>query len=424
MRECDTGTHRHIFPLEDSMLFVFTIIRVAFKALARNKMRTLLTMLGLIIGVSAVIAMVSVGEGAQANITNRISSMGSNMLYVQPGSFNFGGYRRGLGSMTTLTVEDYQAIVNECSAVKYASPGISVSAMMINGNQNWMTRIQGGNTHILEIRNYELEYGSMWTEDEQDASTRVCIIGQTIVDYLFPGQDPIGQEVRIRMRPWRVIGVLKSKGQSGVGQDQDDAVFAPYTTVNKKLQRWQHIDNIMVSAKTPDLVDTAKAQIEELMRYRHGIQQGEDDDFQVRSLTDMADLRKQSSETMTMLLASIAGVSLVVGAIGVMNIMLVSVTERTREIGIRMAVGATAGDIQFQFLTEAIALAIFGGVMGILIGIVTSRIFANYLGWETLVSTSAIGMAFTVSAAIGIGAGWYPARKASRLDPIEALRFE
>jgi putative ABC transport system permease protein len=406
------------------MIFVFTIIRVAFKALGRNMMRSILTMLGIIIGVGAVIAMVSVGEGAQEKVSSSISSMGSNMLYVQPGSFNSGGVRSGMGTMTTLTVEDYQAIVRECSAVKYASPGINESAMMIVGNQNWMSKVQGGNIYMLEIRNYQLESGSLWSQEEEDASARVIIIGKTIVDYLFPQQDPIGQEVRIRNAPWTVIGVLKSKGQSGVGQDQDDTVLAPYTTVNKKLQRWQHIDNIMVSARSEELVPTAKAQIEELMRYRHNIINKDDDDFQVRNLSDMAELAKQSNETMTLLLASIAGVSLVVGAIGVMNIMLVSVTERTREIGIRMAVGATGGDIQFQFLTEAFVLALFGGIVGILSGIGASRLLADSLGWATFVSSTAVAEAFTVSAAIGIGAGWYPARKASRLDPIEALRFE
>jgi len=381
-------------------------------------------MLGIIIGVGAVIAMVSVGQGAQEQVSSSISAMGSNMLYVQPGSYNSGGVRSGMGTMTTMTIEDYDAIIRECSAVKVASPGVTASTMLINGNQNWSSRIQGGNTNILEIRNYQIESGSMWTQDEQDANSRVCIIGKTIVEYLFPQQDPIGQEIRIRNAPWTVIGVLKSRGQSGVGQDQDDTVFAPYTTVMKKLQRFQYINNIMVSAKSEDLVLTAKSQIEELMRYRHNILNPDDDDFQVRNLSDMAELAQQSNETMTLLLASIAGVSLVVGAIGVMNIMLVSVTERTREIGIRMAVGATAGDIQFQFLTEAIVLAIFGGIVGILAGIGASKILANSLGWATMVSTSAIGMAFSVAAAIGIGAGWYPARKASRLDPIEALRFE
>jgi putative ABC transport system permease protein len=406
------------------MIFVLTIIRVAFKALGRNMMRSILTMLGIIIGVGAVIAMVSVGEGAQEKISSSITSMGSNMLYVQPGSYNTGGVRSGMGTITTLTVDDYNAIVRECSAVKYGSPGITANVMMIYGNQNWSSRIQGGNIHLLDIRNYQLESGSIWTQEEEDSSARVCIIGKTIVDYLFPQQDPIGQQVRIRNAPWTVIGVLKSRGQSGVGQDQDDTVLAPYTTVMKKLQRFQFINNIMVSAKTEELVPTAKAQIEDLMRYRHNILNKDDDDFQVRSLTDVAELRKQSSETMTLLLASIAGVSLVVGAIGVMNIMLVSVTERTREIGIRMAVGATAGDIQFQFLTEAFVLALFGGIVGIIAGMGTSRLLADSLGWATFVSSTAVAEAFTVSAAIGIGAGWYPARKASRLDPIEALRFE
>jgi putative ABC transport system permease protein len=406
------------------MLFVLTIIRVAFKALGRNKLRSILTMLGIIIGVGAVIAMVSIGQGAQEIISSSISSRGSNMLYVNPGSYSSGGIRSGMGTMTSLTVEDCEAIARECAAVKHASPGIKTNQMLIYGNQNWMSTVRAGNIHILEIRGYQLESGSMWAQDDEDSSARVIIIGKTVVDYLFPQDDPIGKEVRMRNAPWRVIGMLKSKGQSGVGEDMDDVVLVPYTTALKRLQRWQYINNIWVSAKSEDLVPTAKAQIEELMRYRHAILNSDDDDFQVQNLSDMAELAKESSETMTMLLASIAGVSLVVGAIGIMNIMLVSVTERTREIGIRMAVGATAGDIQFQFLIEAFVLAIFGGIAGILSGIAASRIIADYLGWATLISASTIGMAFSVAAAIGIGAGWYPARKASRLDPIEALRFE
>jgi putative ABC transport system permease protein len=406
------------------MLFIFTIIRVAFKALSRNKLRSILTMLGIIIGVGAVISMISVGEGAQEKVASSISSFGSNMLLIQPGSSNSGGVRSGMGTMTTLTLDDYNSIIRDCSAVKYASPGVSASVMMVVGNQNWMSRVSGGNIHLLEIRNYQLETGSMWTQEEEDSYARVCLIGKTIVDYLFPQQDPIGQEIRIRNAPWHVIGVLKTRGQSSVGEDQDDVVLAPYTTVMKKLQRFQYITYIRASAKSDDLVPTAKAQVEELLRYRHNVANKDDDDFKVQNLSDMAELARQSNETMTLLLASIAGVSLVVGAIGVMNIMLVSVTERTREIGIRMAVGATAGDIQFQFLTEAIVLALFGGIIGILAGIGTSRILADSLGWATFISSTAVAEAFTVSAAIGIGAGWYPARKASRLDPIEALRFE
>jgi putative ABC transport system permease protein len=406
------------------MIFIFTIVRVAFKALGRNKMRSILTMLGIIIGVGAVIAMVSIGQGAQASIASSIASMGSNMLFVTAGSWNHGGVRSGAGTMSTLTVEDYQAIVRECSAVKFASPMVQSGASLVYGNQNWSSNVQGGNTRFLEIRLWQVENGSNFTEQDESSAARVCLLGKTIVDNLFPGQDPIGQEIRIKNAPWRVIGVLKSKGQTGMGQDQDDIVIAPYTTVQKKLRGITFIQSIMVSAVSQAASSTAQSQIEELMRQRHRIKPGDDDDFTVRNLSDMAELANSSNQTMTMLLASIAFVSLVVGGIGVMNIMLVSVTERTREIGIRMAVGATGGDIQFQFLTEAVVLAVFGGILGILAGIATSKLIADSLGWPTLVSTTAIGMAFTFAGAIGIGAGWYPALKASRLDPIDALRFE
>ena len=406
------------------MIILYTILRVALKALGRNKLRSTLTMLGIIIGVGAVIAMVSIGQGAQATIAQQIANSGSNMLYVSAGSWNSGGSRGGAGTSSTLTVDDALAIQRECSAVRYSSPSVRTNAPVVFGNQNWMTNIQGVNTSFPEIKLWELESGAFFTEQEQSSAQRVCILGKTVVDMLFSGQDPVGQEIRIRNSPWRVIGVLKPKGQSGMGSDQDDTIVAPYTTVQKKIMGITHIHSIMVSAVSQNATTTAEEQITDLLRQRHQIPPSEEPDFSVRNLTDMAELANNSNRVMTLLLGSIALVSLIVGGIGVMNIMLVSVTERTREIGIRMAVGATGGDIQFQFLTEAVVLAILGGALGIASGVGTSKVISDFLGWPTLVSTPAIAMAFTFAGAIGIGAGWYPSLKASRLDPIEALRYE
>jgi putative ABC transport system permease protein len=406
------------------MVFLFTIIRVALKALGRNKMRSILTMLGIIIGVGSVIAMVSIGQGAQAQISQQIASNGSNMLFVQSGSFNRGGVRSGAGTSSTLTIDDYQAIVRECSAVRDASPMVRANSSVIFGNQNWFTNVQGVNVKFPAIRLWEVESGSFWTEQDETSAQRVCLLGKTVANNLFPGQDPVGQEIRLRNSPWRVIGVLKSKGQSGMGQDQDDFIVAPFTTVQKKMLGITFIQAIMISAVSQTATSTAQAQVTDLMRQRHRLGANDEADFTVINLTDMAELANSSNMVMTMLLASIAFVSLVVGGIGVMNIMLVSVTERTREIGIRMAVGATGGDIQFQFLTEAVVLSIFGGLVGIAGGIATSKVISDALGWPTLVSTFAIGMAFTFAGVIGIAAGWYPALKASKLDPIDALRYE
>jgi putative ABC transport system permease protein len=406
------------------MILLFTIFRVAFKALGRNKMRSILTMLGIIIGVGAVIAMVSIGQGAQQTISNAIASQGSNMIMVMPGSFSSGGVRMGMGTTSHLTVDDCQAIERECPAVKYASPMMRANASVVYGNQNWSTSVQGYNTHFLEIRLWELDKGTFFTEQDVTTAQRVCVIGKTVVDNLFAGVDPVGQEIRLRNMPWRVIGVLKAKGQSSFGQDQDDVIVAPYTTVQKKMLGVTFIMGMTVSAISQTATSLAQDEITDLLRQRHHIAKNEDDDFQVRNLSDIAELANSSNQVMTMLLASIAFVSLIVGGIGVMNIMLVSVTERTREIGIRMAVGATGGDVQFQFLTEAVVLAIFGGVLGIIAGTVASKVISDSLGWPTLISTTAIGAAFSFAGIIGIAAGWYPARKASRLDPIEALRYE
>jgi putative ABC transport system permease protein len=406
------------------VIIFFTIIRIAFRALGRNKLRSSLTMLGIIIGVGAVIAMVSIGQGAQATIAQQIANSGSNMLFVWPGSFNSFGSRGGAGTMSNLSLEDAQAIQRECSAVRLVSPMVSTRSSIIAGNQNWQTSVEGVNTNYPAIMLWEIESGSFFTEQEEATAQRVCVLGKTVIDNLFPGTDPIGQEVRLRNAPWRVVGTLKPKGQSGMGQDQDDIIIAPYTTVQKKMLGITHINRIMISAVSQAASQTAEQQVTDLLRARHNLGPNDENDFQVRNLSDIAELANSSNRVMTLLLGSIAFVSLIVGGIGVMNIMLVSVTERTREIGIRMAVGATGGDIQFQFLTEAVVLAVFGGLLGVSMGIGSAAIISDFLGWPTLVSTAAIGMAFTFAGMIGIGAGWYPARKASRLDPIEALRYE
>src|SRR5262245_31367721 len=406
------------------MIIFFTLIRIAFRALGRNKLRSSLTMLGIIIGVGAVIAMVSIGQGAQATIAQQIANSGSNMLYVWPGSFNSFGSRGGAGTMSNITLEDSEGIQRECSARRLVSPQASTRTSIISGNQNWQSSVEGVSTNYPAIKLWDIESGAFFTEQEQATAQRVCLLGKTVVDNLFPGTDPVGQEVRLRNAPWRVIGTLKPKGPSSMGSDQDDLILAPYTPVQKKRLGITHINRIMISAVSQAAAATAEQQITDLLRARHNLGANDENDFQVRNLTDMAELANNSNRIMTLLLGSIAFVSLIVGGIGVMNIMLVSVTERTREIGIRMAVGATGGDIQFQFLTEAVVLAVFGGLLGVTMGIGSAAVISDFLGWPTLVSTAAIGMAFTFAGMIGIGAGWYPARKASRLDPIEALRYE
>jgi len=418
------SAHSVYEPMSKGLAFLLTIVKIALEALTRNKLRSTLTMLGIIIGVGAVIAMVSIGQGAQSAINDRIASAGSNLLYVWPGSFNQRGFHLGAGTTSTLTAEDGLAIERECPTVRYASPLVRASSSVIFGNQNWFTSIQGVGTNFPKIRLWEPESGSFFTEQDVTSARRVCVLGKTVADNLFAGLDPVGQEIRIRNAPWQVIGVLKARGQSGMGQDQDDTIIAPYTTVQKKMLGITFVNAIMVSAVSPAATSTAEAQISDLLRQRHRIPASEESDFSIRNLSDIAELANSSNEVLTMLLASIAAVSLVVGGIGVMNIMLVSVTERTREIGIRMAVGATSGDIQFQFLTEAVVLAVTGGLLGVAAGILTSSLISNSLGWPTLVSSAAIGLAFSFAGFIGVGAGWYPARKASRLDPIDALRYE
>ena len=402
-----------------------SILRIALRALARNKLRSSLTMLGVIIGVGAVIAMVGVGQGASKQVQDQIAAMGSNMLFVSSGTVNRGGLRLGWGQTKTLIYDDMKAMLRECPAVKEAAPGSSTTAQVVFGNDNWFTNIQGTEPQYFDIRSWTIQEGSSFTQPDVDSSADVAVIGSTVQQNLFGAADPIGQTIRIKNLPFKVVGVLAPKGQSAaMGQDQDDIIFVPITTLQKKLTGETWLRYVVVSAVSKQASYAAQQEITSLMRDRHRIRAGQDDDFQVRNLADVAELADQSSRVMTLLLASIAGVSLIVGGIGIMNIMLVSVTERTREIGIRMAIGATEEDVQRQFLIEAIVLSLIGGAVGILFGVGSWVLITRVLGWALLISPMAIVAAVVFSAAVGIFFGFYPARKAARLDPIEALRFE
>ncbi|HEY3135690.1 MAG TPA: ABC transporter permease [Blastocatellia bacterium] len=400
--------------------------KIAIRALGRNKMRSCLTMLGIIIGVGAVIANIAIGQGASSQVQASIANMGNNMLFVMSGSMNMGGMRGGAGSSNTLTPEDADAVERECPAVRAVSPGVRANGQLVFGNQNWVASsgIQGANEKFPDIRAWPVATGEFFTDGDVRTAARVCVIGKTIADNLFAGNDPVGQTMRIRNLPFRVIGVLNTKGQNQYGQDQDDTVIVPYTTAQKKMLSITWINQIMVSAVSPSATFTAESQITELLRQRHKLGGNQDNDFFVRNLTDVAELADQNSKIFTNLLASIAGVSLLVGGIGIMNIMLVSVTERTREIGIRMAIGARSKAIRRQFLIESITLSVAGGILGILVGVGAVFTISKTLNWPTLISPASIVAAVVFSAFVGIAFGYYPARKAAGLDPIEALRYE
>jgi putative ABC transport system permease protein len=405
---------------------VLMIIRIAFRALARNKTRAALTMLGIIIGVSAVIVMVSIGQGAQASVQSQIESMGTNLLFVSAGAQNVGGVRSGTGDSgtNTLTVEDLDAIKREVPSVSMVSPVVNSRTQLVVGNQNWNTSVQGVSEQFPEIRKWAVGSGSFFTDSDVRSAARTLVIGQTIADNLFPGEDPVGQTVRVSNMPFRVVGVMARKGQDPQGRDQDDAAFAPYTAVQKKLLGSTRVNVAYVSAVSQDSTYTAQQQVSELLRQRHKLSQGAPDDFTVRNMSDVAEAANETSSIMTILLGSIAGISLLVGGIGIMNIMLVSVTERTREIGIRMAIGARSSAVRTQFLIESIVLSLTGGFAGIILGVVASVVVPAMLNWPTLVSTASIVGSVIFSAGVGIFFGYYPARKAAALDPIEALRYE
>ncbi len=404
---------------------LLAIIRIAMRALARNKLRSALTMLGIIIGVGAVIAMVSVGQGAQQQAQQQIAAMGSNMLFVAAGTVNRGGMRMGWGATKTLMYDDMTAILRECPAVKDAAPGSQAAAQVVFGNDNWATNINGTEPQYFDVRSWPFAEGTSFIQDDVTTAANVAVVGETVRKNLFGATDPIGQTIRINKLPFRVVGLLTVKGTSAtMGQDQDDIILIPITTLQKKITGQDWLRWIMVSAVSREGSYTAQQQIAALLRDRHRIRSGQDDDFFVRNLADMADLADQQAKLFTVLLASIASISLIVGGIGIMNIMLVSVTERTREIGIRMAIGATEGDVQQQFLIEAVVLSLVGGAIGIVSGLGASYLITQTLGWPVLVSPMAILLAVIFSTAVGIFFGFYPARTAARLDPIEALRYE
>ena len=402
------------------------IIRVAFRALVRNKMRAALTMLGIIIGVSAVIAMVSIGQGAQASVQAQIEGIGTNLLFLSAGAQNVGGVRSGTGDSgtNTLTVEDLEAIRREVPSVSMVTPSVNSRSQLVFGNMNWNTSVTGVSEQYPDIRKWPVQSGDFFTESDVRTAARVIVIGQTIADNLFSGGDAVGETVRVMNLPFRVVGVMSRKGQDPQGRDQDDVAFAPYTSVQKKILGSSRLQIAFVSAISQDATYTAQMQITDLLRQRHKLSPGDPDDFTVRNMSDVAEAANQTNSIMTMLLGSIASVSLLVGGIGIMNIMLVSVTERTREIGIRMAIGARSSAVRSQFLIESIVLSLTGGLVGIVLGIIVSIAIPRMLGWPTLVSTISIIGSVVFSAIVGIFFGYYPARKAAALDPIEALRYE
>ena len=405
---------------------LIAIIKIAGRALARNKMRSALTMLGIIIGVGAVIAMVGVGQGASKQVQERIAAMGSNVLVVSAGTVTVNGMHMGYGATKTLIYDDRQAILRECPAVQTAAATSGTQAQVVFGNDNWFTRVTGTEPEYLDVRSWPMASGDFFTSQDMDLASNVAVIGETVRQNLFGTTDPIGQTIRIKNLPFKVVGLLSPKGQSasGMGQDQDDTILVPHTTLQKKITGQDWLQNIMVSAVSREASYTAEQQITSLLRDRHRIRNGQADDFFVRNQADMAEMADQTQSVMTYLLASIASVSLLVGGIGIMNIMLVSVTERTREIGIRMAIGATESDVQRQFLIEAVVLSLIGGAIGIVFGVGSSYIITTTLKWAVQISPIAIGIAVIFSMAVGVFFGFYPARKAARLDPIEALRYE
>ena len=399
-------------------------IKMAFEGMLSNKFRTFLTMLGIIIGVGAVIAMVSLGLGMQEKVKENISSMGSNLLIVMSGGRTANGQRIASGSGAHLTYDDAKAIEKNVDGIKYVAPGVQSSYQLVAGNQNWNTQVQGMTPNIIDIRNYTIKTGRMYTEKELTSRDRVCVIGQTVADNLFPEGDPVGKTVRINKAPFRVVGVLNSKGQSSMGQDQDDVVFVPLTTAMQRLMGITYIRNITIQCENENTIEQVQSDVVTLLRQRHKIRTGEDDDFSVRNLAEIIKTAQETTGSITLLLAIIAAISLLVGGIGIMNIMLVSVTERTREIGIRKALGATYHDILLQFLVESMVIGVTGGTTGMILGTSVSVIAARIIGWPIVISVLATIISVVFSVGIGLFFGLYPAKKAALLDPIDALRYE
>ena len=401
------------------------LFKIALRALANNKMRAFLTMLGIIIGVASVITMLAIGQGSKRSIQAQIAEMGSNIIMIHPGGERRGGVRMDPSEMQTLKLTDYEALRDETNFLSAVSPNVSSSGQLIAGNNNYPSSISGVGTEYLDIRQLSIEQGEMFSEADIQVSAKVCVIGQTIVDNLFPGgQDPVGKVIRFNQVPFRVVGVLKAKGYNSMGMDQDDIVLAPYTTVMKRLLAQTYLEGIFASALSEDMTDYATDEVTTILRRNHKLQEDEDDDFSIRSQQELSSMLNSTTDLMTTLLACIAGISLVVGGIGIMNIMYVSVTERTREIGLRMSVGARGIDILAQFLIEAILISITGGLIGVIVGCGASVVVKNVAHWPIYIQTWSVLLSFAVCTVTGVFFGWYPAKKAAQLDPIEAIRYE
>jgi putative ABC transport system permease protein len=400
------------------------LVRVAGESILKNKMRTLLTMLGIVIGVGAVIVMVAVGQGAQAGIAAQINALGSNLLIITAGSSNQGGVSQGAQTFNRLTIEDAEKLRNEGTLFAGVSPVVVTRTQVIGGGNNWRTTINGVTTDFQIIREWQMLSGTFFTDNDVRAMRKVAVIGTTVANALFEGGDPVGAQMQIRNVPFTIVGVLATKGQSAGGQDQDDIVIVPYTTAQNRLSGWSRIGQILVSATSPEAIPQAQEEARAIMRESHRIAQGDDDDFTVRNQTEIANAAQGTTKIMTYLLAAIASISLLVGGIGIMNIMLVSVTERTREIGIRMAIGARGSDVLTQFLVESIVMSVLGGAVGLAAGVGGASLLAHFTGWNTAVPIQAVALAIGFSAAVGVFFGYYPARKAAALDPINALRYE
>ena len=400
------------------------LFKIALRALANNKLRAFLTMLGIIIGVASVITMLAIGQGSKKSIQAQISEMGSNMIMIHPGADMRGGVRQDPSAMQTLKLTDYESLCNETNYLSAVSPNVSSSGQLIAGNNNYPSSVSGVSADYLTIRQLTIEEGEMFTDMDIQTSAKVCIIGKTIADNLFPDSDPIGQIVRFNQIPFRVVGLLKAKGYNSMGMDQDDVVLAPYTTVMKRLLAQTYLSGIFCSALSEDMTDYATEEITEILRRNHKLQESADDDFNIRSQQELSTMLNSTTDLMTTLLACIAGISLIVGGIGIMNIMYVSVTERTREIGLRMSVGARGVDILSQFLIEAVLISITGGLIGVFIGCGASYLVKNIAHWPIYIQPWSVFLSFAVCTVTGIFFGWYPAKKAAQLDPIEAIRYE
>lgn len=406
---------------------VINLFRIALRALQRNKMRAFLTMLGIIIGVAAVIAMVAIGQGSKQSIQSQLSSMGSNMVTIRPNSNQAvgGGARLDASSVQSLTLDDITAIRRQAQYITAVSPAVSGRGQVIYGGNNWPTTIQGVSPEYLTIRDWPIKDGIAFSDENVNTAAKVCLVGQTVIENIFTaGEEPVGKIIRFGGIPFKVIGVLAEKGENAFGQDQDDIILAPYTTVQKRILAITYIQNIFASARDESSTDNATAELSDILRTSHKLKKGDQDDFLVRTQAELINTFSSTSQLLTVLLTAIAGISLIVGGIGIMNIMYVSVTERTKEIGLRMSIGARGIDILLQFLVEAIMISVTGGIIGVLLGIAASELVTIFLSWPTLVSRSSILLSFMVCAITGVFFGYYPAQKASRLDPIEALRYE